>query len=673
MLFIAAPAAAAPGFTPSFRAGGAAGAPVMAPDGTVVFPIYALVNAEIREAVQVRPPGGPLKDVQLLSAPGSTSTGVAVDVGGDGRFVAAWVEGGDVKVATLMPGSTDFTPTATLTDGTADGASVQVDGAGTAYVMWSTRDDDIGANTRTARVRLTKFPADGGSPSTSLVDENITTFAENPVLGVIFAVNDAGDAVFVKTRGTVNSTTQASTTDYTAWTQPAGGPQTLPTTLRQTTTGSDGQVNNPGESRLDSLNLNINNGGEIMASWYRGANPFNTSTVDVVNGTVAAGFGSIENPTPGDSLYYTDVTSLLDASGRTTVAVLKNIGGKIRTQVFTRPRAGTWSSAQTPIPTGDNQYSNALAGDPSGRVMLVFQYYNGPSTIVTAIAEPGQPFPTPTPLVSGLTNLQRATPAFGASGDGVLAWVFEENSAQVTDVVGYDASPPALRNLAVPASGTVGDSLAFSVQPFDIWSPVTTSWSFGDGAIGDGSSVSHSYTSPGDMTVGVTATDSFGNAATASRALTVGAAPVQQQPSAPPDKTPPAISAFAASPSVFAVGAKSTPLVAKVKRGTAFKFALSEPGAVAITIARQIPGRRSGKRCVAPTRKLRKKKACKRYKTVGTLKRTGAAGANKVAFTGKLGKRALGVGRYRATIVATDAAGNKSAAASTSFRIVPAR
>lgn len=337
-LVAAAPASAAPGFTPPFRAGGAAGTPVMAPDGTVAFPVYALVNAEIRTAVQVRPAGGPLADVQLLSPPGGIAQGAALDVGGDGRFVAAWLEAGDVKVATLMPGSTTFTPTGTLTTDTADGASVQVDGAGNAYVMWSTRDDDIGANTRTARVRMTTFPADGATPSTTLVDQKQTTFSENPILGVMFGVNDAGDAVFLKTRGTI-SAGPTTATEYTAWTDPASGPQTLPTTLTSTSyTGAN--VDAPGESRVDSLNLDINEGGEIMASWYRSSNPFNTTTVDVVNGTVAAGFGAIEHPTPGDSLYYTDVTTILDATGRTTVAVLKNISGKIRTQVSSDRAAG---------------------------------------------------------------------------------------------------------------------------------------------------------------------------------------------------------------------------------------------------------------------------------------------------------------------------------------------
>jgi hypothetical protein len=54
----------------------------------------------------------------------------------------------------------------------------------------------------------------------------------------------------------------------------------------------------------------------------------------------------------------------------------------------------------------------------------------------------------------------------------------------------------------------------------------------------------------------------------------------------------------------------------------------------------------------------------------GTLQRSGKAGANTVAFSGRLGKRALKPGRYRAVITATDAAHNAGKPVTLSFRIV---
>ena len=50
--------------------------------------------------------------------------------------------------------------------------------------------------------------------------------------------------------------------------------------------------------------------------------------------------------------------------------------------------------------------------------------------------------------------------------------------------------------------------------------------------------------------------------------------------------------------------------------------------------------------------------------------RTGRKGANTLEFSGRIGRRALKRGRYRAVITATDAAGNRSAAKSVRFRVV---
>ena len=49
----------------------------------------------------------------------------------------------------------------------------------------------------------------------------------------------------------------------------------------------------------------------------------------------------------------------------------------------------------------------------------------------------------------------------------------------------------------------------------------------------------------------------------------------------------------------------------------------------------------------------------------------GKAGANSLLFRGRLSRtRALAVGRYRMTLVATDATGKKSTAARAGFRVL---
>ena len=67
-----------------------------------------------------------------------------------------------------------------------------------------------------------------------------------------------------------------------------------------------------------------------------------------------------------------------------------------------------------------------------------------------------------------------------------------------------------------------------SVAAFDVWSPVTASWNFGDGQGASGNPVSHAYGAAGTFNIGLTATDAVGNAATTTRT-------VQIFPTPPPD------------------------------------------------------------------------------------------------------------------------------------------
>jgi hypothetical protein len=131
------------------------------------------------------------------------------------------------------------------------------------------------------------------------------------------------------------------------------------------------------------------------------------------------------------------------------------------------------------------------------------------------------------------------------------------------------------------------------------------------------------------------------------------------------------------APKVFAVnrrGRAERPTGAqRRRRGTRFRFSLSEPARVVFTISRAQPGRRVGRRCVKPTRRNRARRKCTRYVRVRSFAVQGLAGANTKRFSGKIGRRALKPGRYRATLIATDAAGNRSAPKQLRFRVVRAR
>jgi Tol biopolymer transport system component len=92
------------------------------------------------------------------------------------------------------------------------------------------------------------------------------------------------------------------------------------------------------------------------------------------------------------------------------------------------------------------------------------------------------------------------------------------------------------------------------------------------------------------------------------------------------------------------------------RRASAFVFSLSEDSRASVAIAR--------------CSKLRKR-TCRRYRVVATLTRAHAEqGRNRIAFSGKIGSRKLKPGRYRATVGAVDAAGNRAVPRRVRFRIV---
>jgi hypothetical protein len=79
-----------------------------------------------------------------------------------------------------------------------------------------------------------------------------------------------------------------------------------------------------------------------------------------------------------------------------------------------------------------------------------------------------------------------------------------------------------------------------------------------------------------------------------------------------------------------------------------FEFELTAPGAVAFTVERRLPGRRSGGKCRRPIRANKTKPRCARFRAVpGVLHRDGVAGANSFTFSGWLGRKKLKAGPYR--------------------------
>jgi hypothetical protein len=147
-------------------------------------------------------------------------------------------------------------------------------------------------------------------------------------------------------------------------------------------------------------------------------------------------------------------------------------------------------------------------------------------------------------------------------------------------------------------------------------------------------------------------------------------------PGPPPDTTAPALSSVTMSRRVFRVQSDGTPRIAAVRRrraplGTTFRWTLSERATVTLRFYRARPGRRSGRRCVPLTRRVRRARRCTRYPLRGTLvRRDVQAGRRFLRFTGRIGVRRLPPGRYRVTLRARDGAGNVSPGRRLSFTVV---
>jgi hypothetical protein len=134
---------------------------------------------------------------------------------------------------------------------------------------------------------------------------------------------------------------------------------------------------------------------------------------------------------------------------------------------------------------------------------------------------------------------------------------------------------------------------------------------------------------------------------------------------------PPVLGSLVLAHTAFAVAQVPTVLVARTARppfGSAISYMLSKPATVRMDIAKLLPGRRSGRRCVAPRRRLARA-ACTRAVAQGSLLRDGQTGRNTVFFTGRIGNRPLSPGSYRLSVIAT-ANAKSSRARTLNFRII---
>jgi hypothetical protein len=128
------------------------------------------------------------------------------------------------------------------------------------------------------------------------------------------------------------------------------------------------------------------------------------------------------------------------------------------------------------------------------------------------------------------------------------------------------------------------------------------------------------------------------------------------------DTTAPLLSRLAARPATVVRATRR-----RKAKNTKLSFTVSEASTVTVTGEQVLKGRKSGKRCLVGRKTG---KACITYKKLaGALRVSAKAGANSITFAAKLGTKKLGAGTFRLTLVAFDAAGNRSKAVTVQVRV----
>lgn len=198
-------------------------------------------------------------------------------------------------------------------------------------------------------------------------------------------------------------------------------------------------------------------------------------------------------------------------------------------------------------------------------------------------------------------------------------------------------------------------------------------WDFGDGTkLADGGPApSHAFAGAGAYVVRLTVSDDSG---CSSRQIYTGQSTVcpggsSALATATVD-TLPVLGAVKAKPRKFRAKPKGK---AEGKFGTTFRYSVNEPATVRIRFERKLTGHRIGKICVPPPKRGKPGTKCVAFKRIGSRSQKAKVGPNKLKWNGRLKGSPRLPGAYRATVVATDAAGGRSAAKTVGFRVLPPR
>lgn len=617
LLGIVAPASATPAWRPAVKVEPAPSASSLSfprvaarPEGctTVAFERGDTVFASTRA------PGGSFSPVQNL---GSILPAPIPEIAAGGGVAAAAWPSSTSRIQVAMGSGCDPLGVPAEVPGSYtlanQGAFPAVDSAGTAVVAF-----EAGAS-GSRRVYVSER-AVGGSPSSAApLPVSVGTEVFRPKV----TANGDGAAIVFDIVATGGSDVYGALRT---------GPATWSTPVRLNEAGKpsvsgSARVVVGSEGSLHAVWIDASNSKLIFVTLEPGGAPARTTLHEVAGGNIAT-----DPAAPAIAA---------DAAGRIAVAWTQVVAGVRTVKAKLREPGGAFSGVMDVSPTSNEPRGNPLlAIDRHGRTVATWSTSPaiGTQQAVGAIRDAGAS------KFSGQSHLadpKHVTSPAGISTDGAgntLVSVYRTESPREALVAAFDAAGPLLREVSIPASGTAGDALPFSVAPLDAWSATSpASWTFGDGGTASGDAVSRAYGTGGNFGVGITVADELGNASTAGGVVSVGPGP------GPRDEIGvPRLSRLSLSRAIFAV-----------EVGSRVRFTLSERARVRFAIK---PRRTRATTSAATVRK-------------GSFRRRGKQGRNDFFFAGRLRGKPLAPGRYRLRAVAVDPDGNRSQPKSVAFTI----
>lgn len=169
-----------------------------------------------------------------------------------------------------------------------------------------------------------------------------------------------------------------------------------------------------------------------------------------------------------------------------------------------------------------NSFDPSLASNPDGATTVVWKSFEAANYVVQGTTSPaGGAFPPATKLSLGGEDAVFPSVAMDAAGDATAVWARGDGSNDTVQAAGFDADPPSLSDLRIPAQAMVGKPALFSVQPLDVWPISSTRFNFGDGGESAGAAVTHTYQAAGTYRVAATTEDAAGTAASGAGTIQV--------------------------------------------------------------------------------------------------------------------------------------------------------